>query len=451
MDWTWKIRLRIAMFAVVFCIVFLDWTPLMSSPLGISTTTSTSSSSNNKLILNKQVYSFPKWEDAKGINIDDVLAFAMGAANKLASTVTNLKTRLRFPETFHVLDRHGIWVSFRIRIRHWKPKLEQRVLPSERLMREGWRVIERERELDLESVQARWPRVSKSLFEGDGIPFLTWYGDYRSCNLDNWHTSHGNRSIPLFTPAIPIDCHHGFPMPNFKAWLISQGKAEDWGEILENYRSMYPWDQKIPKAIWRGSLSAPNEDLQSVRWRLCQLAFATNSSSLDVGLTSIPARNEDSNQHMDSIGRLVPSIPQLDFQKYTAIIDVDGNSWSSRFVELLCYNSVVIKVQPQFVEYFYQDLQPWVHYIPVKDDLSDLMEAVDFALGNPEQVQEITRNANTWCQQHWNHQELGKAFLDVLERYVSFLDKGDARWSYTWSKYKPEIFRHESFDMRRIE
>jgi len=30
---------------------------------------------------------------------------------------------------------------------------------------------------------------------------------------------------------------------------------------------------------------------------------------------------------------------------HTAIIDIDGNSWSSRFGMLLCSNSVVIKVR----------------------------------------------------------------------------------------------------------
>lgn len=28
-----------------------------------------------------------------------------------------------------------------------------------------------------------------------------------------------------------------------------------------------------------------------------------------------------------------------------ALIDIDGNSWSSRFIRLLCTNSVVIKVR----------------------------------------------------------------------------------------------------------
>ena len=37
-------------------------------------------------------------------------------------------------------------------------------------------------------------------------------------------------------------------------------------------------------------------------------------------------------------------MPFNDQMKFKAIIDIDGNTWSSRFPELLCTNSVVIKV-----------------------------------------------------------------------------------------------------------
>ena len=42
-----------------------------------------------------------------------------------------------------------------------------------------------------------------------------------------------------------------------------------------------------------------------------------------------------------------------DFQQYRGIIDIDGHSWSGRFGSLLCLNSVVLKIDPSYVEYFY--------------------------------------------------------------------------------------------------
>ena len=395
---------------------------------------------------NNEMYSFPKWNDDHGIVMDDLLAFIFASARKLATTVTSsTKTRLRFPETLYVLDQEGIWVSFTIRLRTWKMMIEPRLLPTEWMMREGWRAINNELKAAPEIVKSRWPILSRGIYEGDGVPFLVWYGDYKSCNFQNW----GNRSVPLFTTAVPVTCHFGFPMPNYKSFVASKNSSIEWQSIIEGYRTKYSWETKIPKAVWRGSLSGVNDDLQSTRWRLCQL----NSTILDVGLVSIPARHDHLNLTWSTVGGKAKMIPQEEFQNYTAIIDVDGNAWSSRFGELLCYNSVVLKVEPMFVEYFYQDLVPWKHYIPIKDDLSDLLEISAYVVDpqNIEHVQTIVSNANDWCAAHLVKRELGKDFLDVLEVYASHLDKGNPHWATRWSQFKGSIYTHEAFDMRRIQ
>jgi hypothetical protein len=37
-------------------------------------------------------------------------------------------------------------------------------------------------------------------------------------------------------------------------------------------------------------------------------------------------------------------------------------------------DSVVWKVEPAYVDYFWFELKPWIHYIPVKADFTDLVE-----------------------------------------------------------------------------
>ena len=93
-------------------------------------------------------------------------------------------------------------------------------------------------------------------------------------------------------------------------------------------------------------------------------------------------------------------IPFRDFMKYRAIVDIDSNGASTRFGPLLCMNSVVIKVQPRFGSYWNHELEPWVHYVPVEWDLSDLQKQVDFAVSNKHQnqIRQIIRNANAWCR-----------------------------------------------------
>jgi hypothetical protein len=92
-------------------------------------------------------------------------------------------------------------------------------------------------------------------------------------------------------------------------------------------------------------------------------------------------------------------MPLDDFQKYRAVIDVDGNSWSERFPRLLCRNSVVVKLEPEQVDYFWPTLQAGVHYVAA--NFSNLVEAVQYAIA-PEHEEEMKRmvaNARHWCRQ----------------------------------------------------
>jgi len=133
-------------------------------------------------------------------------------------------------------------------------------------------------------------------------------------------------------------------------------------------------------------------------------------------------------------------IRMYDFQKYRAIVDVDGNSWSMRFGLLLCFSSVVIKVQPQHVDYFYPELVPWVHFIPVQADLSDLIRQVEYAVSDEHQesVQQIIRNANAWCRRKHRLETLYDDMLSIWNEYLIMLDHVDPGWQMHWSKSDKE-------------
>ena len=150
------------------------------------------------------------------------------------------------------------------------------------------------------------------------------------------------------------------------------------------------------------------------------------------------------------------------FQRYAAILDIDGNSWSSRFGSLLCYNSVVLKVEPEFVDYFHfqqesdgsgndtttrrMALRPWTHYVPVRYDLEDLPERAAWVLNNATAAQRIRQAANAWCRQHLTHAQLARDYLDIWQAYVEYLDKADPEWSNSsdWRSAKRAMFAARS-------
>lgn len=331
---------------------YTTWQPLHTLP----------SSPNRSSSRSTSLYDFPRW-DSGGIDLEPLVALLHGVWNHSASTVAHAKPRRRFPETLYVVDRRGVWVSRTLRQRTLPGMVKARVRPTEQLFLAAWRK-------GLAAAEERWPHLYRASREG--VPFLAWYGDYKACNHHNWKE---RWSIPILTVCASVHCQYAFPIPNYRTIGMAKDSTNEWTLELERNARNYPQEHQRRQVVWRGSLSASNENFTDVRWRLCRQV--QGSHLFDVGLVSIPSRHDAQHLNLSSVGGLKPPIyPMRDFQKYMGILDMDGNSWSSRFGELLCYNSVVLKVEPQYVDYFhFQGLAAWEHYIPVKQDLTDLMEA----------------------------------------------------------------------------
>ena len=59
---------------------------------------------------------------------------------------------------------------------------------------------------------------------------------------------------------------------------------------------------------------------------------------------------------------------------------------------LLCANSVVIKITPDFITSDYHELQPNVHYIPAS--LDNITQVVEYVLDNDLEMRKVVHSAN---------------------------------------------------------
>ncbi|KAJ7759357.1 glycosyl transferase family 90-domain-containing protein [Mycena maculata] len=82
--------------------------------------------------------------------------------------------------------------------------------------------------------------------------------------------------------------------------------------------------------------------------------------------------------------------PREEGYGYKYVFDVDGNSFSGRYLGLLKSGSLVFK-STLFTEYFDGWLQPFVHYIPVLPDLSDLVARIEWARAHDAEARAIQR------------------------------------------------------------
>jgi len=417
---------------------------------------------------------FPRWDNRTGIPLPPLIAFMEGVLQKSESVIyvgereAELHRERARSETFHaetiyVVDAKGVHASQTTRSRNSRGQIRYRVKPTENIMVQALELLLQESSSS--SDFQRWSRLRQAVQEQGGFPFVAYYGDFKSCCTNNWRDGQ-YASVPLFTVAAQVSCQHAFPMPTYKTISESKGLGSEWDDTMNEWKRQYA--EKIPKVVWRGGLTGPIANWTNVRWRMASKANGNDEESrrlFDVAFTSIPPRHN--NYHENVTERVITEglwahsnvNPMSAFQQYAAILDADGNSWSSRFGSLLCYSSVVLKVDPLYVDYFYLKAEdrpvPWEHFVPVQNDLSDLHEHAAWVLdpANAKAVAQIVKNANGWCRRQLSRPTLARDYLDIWQAYVEYLDSADPSWyKHSWELAKEAIFSRQSdYDMVELK
>ncbi len=107
-----------------------------------------------------------------------------------------------------------------------------------------------------------------------------------------------------------------------------------------------------------------------------------------------------------------PHMSQREAGAYKYVFDVDGNGWSARFRRLMSMHSVVFKASV-YPEWFSERVQPWVHYVPVQMDYSDLYDSLAFFAGdiNGEgahdgMAKQIGAQGREWVTKYWRKEDM---------------------------------------------
>ncbi|KAF3842938.1 hypothetical protein F7725_001787 [Dissostichus mawsoni] len=139
-----------------------------------------------------------------------------------------------------------------------------------------------------------------------------------------------------------------------------------------------PWPEKNSTAFWRG------RDSRQERLELVKLSRA-HPDSINAAFTNFFFFKHDESLY----GPLVKHVSFFDFFKYKYQINIDGTVAAYRLPYLLAGNSVVLKQDSGYYEHFYYGLRPWEHYIPVRADMGDLLEKIQWARDHDEEAKNI--------------------------------------------------------------
>ncbi|KAJ7243594.1 glycosyl transferase family 90-domain-containing protein [Mycena haematopus] len=165
-----------------------------------------------------------------------------------------------------------------------------------------------------------------------------------------------------------------------------------------------PWDEKLPELYWRGSSNGGHIIRDNYhkfsRFRLIKIA-QNHSDIINARMTgfweshcTFDCERDPIIQEYDIGG---DGSPREEVYYYKYSLDVDGNTFSGRYLGLLRSGSLVFKATA-FDEYFSNWLKPYVHYIPVRIDLSDLVEKVEWAIAHEAEARQIQETGMLFAQ-----------------------------------------------------
>jgi hypothetical protein len=226
----------------------------------------------------------------------------------------------------------------------------------------------------------------------------------------------------------PTDAGSRGPQPII--WKLNT--VRHYRKLNELPRNDIPWDQKAKSAVFRGSLTGKrrhphhaNDDDYTVCHSLdrCRLVYNYhNSTLLSARLTNTFGRVDQMIQ-----GVAVTTHRRLalaDMLKFKGIVILEGNDVASGLKWALASRSVVLMPRPMYTSWAMEELlEPWVHYIPLGEDLVDVERKIQWMIDNDEQACQIADRGAMWMVDLVVHSEAAREELvieqDILHRYLA--------------------------------
>jgi hypothetical protein len=204
------------------------------------------------------------------------------------------------------------------------------------------------------------------------------------------------------------------------------------------------WEEKRPKAIWRGVLSGIEESSKAHAKTIIDGVISVNSSDhlepLIARLKSIPRFrlvydhkgrsycdvgivDKADCQSMQSMGAkiyanlLAPSVSRADQLRYKYLIAVEGNDAATSVGWMFASNSLVLMPVPNWETILYFGLKPWEHYVPISQRFEDLEEKIEWCRDNDKICQEIVKNANAHFSRQIDQELRNLTDYLTIERY----------------------------------
>lgn len=191
-----------------------------------------------------------------------------------------------------------------------------------------------------------------------------------------------------------------------------------------------PWQERSDVILWRGAASghgalatetmSPDDADLRQRVRMCLLLRGIDGTSARIVNIVDDPGPLPGRQRLEEAGIFGSPLPAATWLSHKYAIDIDGygNAWDNLLTRLL-FGCCVIKIASpsNCRQWYYGDLVAWTHYVPVRADMSDLLEKIDWCRSHPGECEAIAEAGKALAHAMTFEREM-KRGIETLERML---------------------------------
>ncbi len=225
-------------------------------------------------------------------------------------------------------------------------------------------------------------------------------------------------ALPIFTFVKWIGDQGTIFLPD---WFALQGFEPEKSKVLKGNKN-FPWKAKRDVLFFRGGDAGIRDNSSYSAWKKSPrpqlVALSIKYPRLIDAKFAIGLHSHQFLKDAKKDGYISEYV-QMD--KYVAnkyLMDIDGNCAATPRLPLLLHsNCVILKSMTNSILWFYPCIKPYVHFIPVKEDLSDLLTQLQWAKDHPKACRQISKNARNLAKGVLNHEAVYEYLYRVLIEY----------------------------------
>jgi len=221
--------------------------------------------------------------------------------------------------------------------------------------------------------------------------------------------------------------------PDFETYY---GKGQTDSSVEQDEAATELLKQNFPKLLprWQGAVLTAESEIEARRTNtLPKLNMKFPRGSI-----------KDKRWGQVGFGGIGDRMQKSELAAFKYQIDIGGGggtTWTGtidklKMPGLLFHHETVSK------DYIHDDIKPWVHYVPVKSDLSDVVEKLEWAESHEEEAKQIAENASQFMERLSQPEGFEELFMKhmynplvkIIEAYQPMNLRSDEKWNKAFAE-----------------